>query len=117
MTLTLLTEAIDLASVSPILRSPFRFRLFTILGAALALLLVSALSGKVVAQQNATAAPILPVAAATSSPDDTRYRIGPGDVISVVVRKAPELSGGVRVDQRGMIRLPMIEGDVRVACL
>jgi polysaccharide biosynthesis/export protein len=48
--------------------------------------------------------------------EDTRYRIGPGDVLTINVRKAPELSGTVRVDQRGMIRLPMIEGAVRAAC-
>lgn len=50
------------------------------------------------------------------SPDDARYRIGPGDVLSVLVRKAPELSGQVRVDQKGMIRIPMIEGEVMAAC-
>src|SRR5215831_2597323 len=48
---------------------------------------------------------------------DVRYRIGPGDVLSINVRKSPELSvDAVRVDQRGMIRIPMIEGDVSAAC-
>ena len=55
--------------------------------------------------------------ASTMSADDTRYRIGPGDVLTVVVRKTAELSGTFRVDQRGMIRIPMIDGDVRAACL
>jgi polysaccharide export outer membrane protein len=50
------------------------------------------------------------------SSEDTRYRIGPGDVLSILVRKAPELSGAVRVDQRGMIRIPMIDEAVRAAC-
>jgi len=63
-----------------------------------------------VAQQTPTVLPANNVA-------DTRYRIGPGDVLSIVVRKAPELSGNERVDQRGMIRLPMVDGDVRAACL
>src|ERR1051325_7592742 len=54
--------------------------------------------------------------AALRTADDTRYRIGPGDVLSIVVRKAPALSGSVRVDQRGMIRLAMVEGEVRAAC-
>jgi polysaccharide export outer membrane protein len=48
---------------------------------------------------------------------DTRYRIGPGDVLEVRVLRAPELSrDGVRVDQRGMIRLPMLETDIQAAC-
>src|SRR5436190_19888457 len=49
---------------------------------------------------------------------DTRYRIGPGDVLEVRVSMAPELSrDGVRVDQRGMIRMPMWDDDVPAACL
>jgi polysaccharide export outer membrane protein len=57
--------------------------------------------------------------ASTTSPavkEDTRYRIGPGDVLTILVRKAPELSGPVRVDQRGMIRIPMITGEISAAC-
>ena len=53
----------------------------------------------------------------TDSASDTRYRIGPGDVLAIIVRKAPELSlEAVRVDQRGMIRIPMIEGELMAAC-
>jgi polysaccharide biosynthesis/export protein len=49
---------------------------------------------------------------------DTRYRIGPGDVLEVRVSRSPELSrDGVRVDQRGMIRMPMWDDDVPAACL
>lgn len=49
---------------------------------------------------------------------DNRYRIGPGDVLEVRVSRAPELSrDGVRVDQRGMIRMPMWTDDVPAACL
>lgn len=49
--------------------------------------------------------------------DDTRYRIGPGDVLEIRVLKAPELSrDAVRVDQRGMIRMPMLESDIPAAC-
>ena len=51
------------------------------------------------------------------SSEDTRYRIGPGDVLGIIVRKAPELSmETVRVDQQGMIRIPMIDEAVRAAC-
>jgi len=50
-------------------------------------------------------------------PDDMRYRIGAGDVLGIIVRKSPELSlEAVRVDQRGMIHIPMIEGEVAAAC-
>src|SRR5437870_4114128 len=49
---------------------------------------------------------------------DTRYRIGPGDVIEVRVARAPELSReAVRVDQSGMIRMPMLDLDIPAACL
>jgi len=49
--------------------------------------------------------------------EDTRYRIGAGDVLAILVRKSPELSlESVRVDQRGMIRIPMVEGDIAAAC-
>src|SRR6266850_2509962 len=54
---------------------------------------------------------------ASANAEDTRYRIGPGDVLAIVVRKAPELSmEAVRVDQRGMIRIPMIDEGVPAAC-
>lgn len=54
----------------------------------------------------------------TDQPPDTRYRIGPGDVLEVRVSRAPELSrDGVRVDQLGMIRMPMWSEDIPAACL
>jgi polysaccharide export outer membrane protein len=62
--------------------------------------------------------PNSPSQAITSVAPDTRYRIGPGDVIEVRVLKAPELSrDAVRVDQQGMISLPMLEDDIQAACL
>jgi len=49
---------------------------------------------------------------------DARYRIGPGDVLEVRVARAPELSRDmVRVDQSGMIRMPMLDVDIPAACL
>ncbi len=55
---------------------------------------------------------------AQQSPIDTRYRIGPGDVLDVRVSRAPELSrDAVRVDQNGMIRMPMLDTDIQAACL
>lgn len=48
---------------------------------------------------------------------DTRYRIGPGDVLDVRVARAPELSrDAVRVDQGGNIRMPMLDEDIPAAC-
>jgi polysaccharide export outer membrane protein len=48
---------------------------------------------------------------------DARYRIGPGDVLEVRILRAPELSReGVRVDQSGMIRMPMLDTDIQAAC-
>lgn len=59
-----------------------------------------------------------PAKAIVSVAADTRYRIGPGDVLEVRVLKAPELSrDAVRVDQQGMIRMPMLEDDIQAACL
>lgn len=72
----------------------------------------------VVAQQNIPVSSAKPeVPAPKPTVDDTRYRIGPGDVLAIIVRKAPELSlEAVRVDQRGMIRIPMITGEITAAC-
>jgi polysaccharide export outer membrane protein len=82
--------------------------------AAFALLVAASI--RVGAQQSTvqgnSGATIIPATLA----EDTRYRIGAGDVLNIVVRKAPELSGPVRVDQKGMIRIPMIEGEVPAAC-
>jgi polysaccharide biosynthesis/export protein len=58
------------------------------------------------------------IAQAQVSTADSRYRIGPGDVLEVRVLRAPELSrDAVRVDQRGMIRMPMWNEDIPAACL
>src|SRR5882672_3324289 len=88
-------------------------------------LLVAMLSAVSQAQQpgaapNSTTSPAL-LGGADSAPlgqTDARYRIGPGDVLEVRVLRAPELSReGVRVDQSGMIRMPMLETDIQAACL
>lgn len=45
------------------------------------------------------------------------YHIGPGDVLEIRVFNRPQLSrDAVRVDNLGMVRMPMIEGDIRAAC-
>jgi polysaccharide biosynthesis/export protein len=74
-----------------------------------------------VGQQSSATTPQSPPAgieAPSENDVDARYRIGPGDVLEVRVLRAPELSReGVRVDQSGMIRMPMIDADIRAACL
>ena len=55
--------------------------------------------------------------ASAPRPDD-RYRIGPGDVLDIRVFNRPQLSReAVRVDQAGLIQMPLIEGDIKAACL
>jgi polysaccharide biosynthesis/export protein len=44
---------------------------------------------------------------------ETEYRLGPADVVSVAVYRAPELTGNYRVDAAGNINLPLI-GAVQV---
>lgn len=48
---------------------------------------------------------------------DERYRIGPGDLLDIRVFKRAELSrDSVRVDARGMIRMPLIKNEIQAAC-
>lgn len=48
---------------------------------------------------------------------DTKYRIGPGDMLDIRVFNRPQFSrDAVRVDSSGMIRMPLIEGEIRAAC-
>lgn len=62
----------------------------------------------------------LPVRAQETSappPANELYHIGPGDVLEIRVFNRPQLSReAVRVDNLGMVRMPMIEGDIRAAC-
>ena len=49
---------------------------------------------------------------------DDRYRIGPGDVLDIRIYNRPQLSrDAVRVEGSGMIRMPLVETEIRAACL
>ena len=54
--------------------------------------------------------------ALASQPSNNIYRIGPSDLLTIKVFQAEELSGEVRVDERGAITLPLI-GNIRIAGL
>jgi Periplasmic protein involved in polysaccharide export len=69
------------------------------------------------AQQAAVNAPSQVSATASHKTSDTKYRIGPGDMLDIRVFNRPQFSrDGVRVDSGGMIRMPLIEGEIRAAC-
>ncbi len=54
----------------------------------------------------------------SNQPPNDIYRIGPGDLIDVVVARNETLSrNGVRVDSQGNIQLPMLDGGIPAACL
>ena len=75
------------------------------------LLIVLGLSAMVNAQGPST----LP-GAPVEQPSE-RYRIGPGDVLDVRIYNRPQLSReAVRVEGNGMIRMPLIEGEIQAAC-
>ncbi len=48
---------------------------------------------------------------------DERYRIGPGDVLDIRIFNRANLSrDAVRVEGNGMIRMPLIDGEIQAAC-
>jgi polysaccharide export outer membrane protein len=64
---------------------------------------------------NATAQDAKAVAAGQQTSD--RYRIGVGDVLEIRIYNRPQLSrDAVRVEGNGMIRMPLIEGEIQAAC-
>ncbi len=89
-------------------------KLFSILISALLCLLLAVPAA---AQQDQTASN--PPSSSENKPANNRdYRIGPGDVLSVVVTDVPELkSNKVKVSQQGTIDLLYIEHSLKVAGL
>lgn len=65
---------------------------------------------------NAAAQDAKPGAAASRQTSE-RYRIGVGDVLEIRIYNRPQLSrDAVRVEGNGMIRMPLIEGEIQAAC-
>ena len=53
----------------------------------------------------------------TPAAQGQRYRIGAGDVLDIRILNRPQLSReAVRVEGDGMIRMPLIEGEIQAAC-
>ena len=114
----------------PIRRHPLLLRLFQIsLGAALVVSTVCVAFSQQPAAAASDATPVAtpaatPAATPTATPVDVaakaadeRYLIGTGDVLDIRVFNKPQFSrDGVRVDGSGMIRMPLIEGEIRATC-
>jgi polysaccharide export outer membrane protein len=83
--------------------------------------LLLALSGFCLAQQtpnSTTSSPASTKLSAAASSADDRYRIGPGDVLDIRIFNRPHLSReAVRVEGNGMIRMPLIDTEIKAACL
>jgi polysaccharide export outer membrane protein len=57
------------------------------------------------------------LATSTTSEAGDRYRIGSGDILDIRVFNRPMLSReAIRVDARGMIRVPLVETEIQAAC-
>jgi polysaccharide export outer membrane protein len=92
-----------------------RSAIWHMFGLVSVLLLATAVSAQTPVANNGIATPAK-VGASTRTSE--HYRIGPGDVLDVRVFNKPQFSrDGVRVDGRGMIRMPFIEGEIQAACM
>jgi polysaccharide export outer membrane protein len=57
------------------------------------------------------------LASNASEDDRNRYLIGPGDILDINILNRPNLSRqAVRVEGNGMIRMPLIDTEIRAAC-
>jgi polysaccharide export outer membrane protein len=57
------------------------------------------------------------ISSATRTQDRSDYLIGPGDVLDIRVFGKPQLTReAVRVDMSGMIRMPLIDEEIRASC-
>jgi polysaccharide export outer membrane protein len=82
------------------------------------LLATLALSGQIIlAQQVTSDQPTSVGIPATESHTDSTYRLGPADVLEIRVFNRPQLTrDSVRIDERGMIQMPLIEVELQASC-
>jgi polysaccharide biosynthesis/export protein len=89
------------------------------------IVMLAALAGSGYSQSVTPAGSVQVSSAFTSSPSQAdksdapagRYRIGPGDVLDIKVFNKPQFSReGVKVDPRGMIRMPLVKEEIKAAC-
>lgn len=87
----------------------------TIIAAVCSLIALTSGAG---AQPAGTASVGIPTPASNPATQlDERYRIGPGDVLDIRIFNRPNLSrDAVRVEGSGIIRMPLIEGEIQAAC-
>lgn len=69
-------------------------------------------------QTTETASTVKPSTGVTFAADgDSRYRIGPGDVLDIRILNRPNLSReAIRVEGNGMIRMPLIDNEIMAGC-
>ena len=71
-------------------------------------------------QAKQTASPEPPLSPNLAQPiatnEDEQYRIGAGDQLSIQVFGKPQLSRDQWVDAHGLIKMPLLEEDIRAAC-
>jgi polysaccharide biosynthesis/export protein len=89
-------------------------------GALLILSLTMAVLVSVARAQPASSKPAAdqtPTPTQAAAQTDERYRIGPGDVLDIRIFNRPQLSrDAVRVEGAGVIRMPLIDGEIMAAC-
>lgn len=71
------------------------------------------------AQSNVETPPSAPASTVrrSSGVAEDRYRIGPGDILDITVFNKPQFNrAGVKVDPRGMIRMPLVKDEIRAEC-
>jgi polysaccharide biosynthesis/export protein len=102
-----------------------RPKAFALMRVCASIALVAGLFQSAFAQQPATNANVssAPIETAVTAANpaaksaDDRYRIGVGDVLDIRVFNKPQFSrDSVRVDSRGMIRMPLIVSEIPAAC-
>jgi polysaccharide export outer membrane protein len=101
-----------------LIQSSSRFRLSGVVRLCAACALLATATATAQTQSGAPSQPgeKTPTVQAAAREDDS-YHIGAGDVLDIRVFNRPQLSReAVRVDGRGLIRMPLIEGEIQAAC-